>query len=184
MSTKNIMAYLENKLIKLRALEPEDLDALYKWENDADLWKYGATIAPYSKYALKEYIADSRLDIFQSRQLRLMIVWKEDNSPIGTIDLYDFDPMNLRAGIGILIDSAYREKGIGKQVLDLMKDYAFNFLLIKQLYAHIPKQNEISLKLFSRAGYSNTACLKDWIKTGEGFEDVCIMQLVNDYGQV
>ena len=172
------MTYLENNLIKLRALEPEDLDALYKWENDADLWQCGATIAPYSKFALKEYIADSRLDIFQSRQLRLMIVWKEDNSPIGTIDLYDFDPMNLRAGIGILIDSAYRGKGIGKQALDLIKDYAFDFLLLKQLYAHVPKRNEISLKLFATCGYTNTACLKEWIKTNGGFDDVYVMQLI------
>ncbi len=173
------MAYLENNRIKLRALEPEDLDALYKWENDADLWRCGATIAPYSKFALKEYIADSRLDIFQSKQLRLMIVWKENNECIGTIDLYEFDPMNLRAGIGILVDAGYREKGVGKEVLDLIKDYAFDFLLLKQLFAHIPKQNEISLKLFSKSGYSNTACLKEWIKTSNGFDDVYVMQLIN-----
>ena len=33
------MIYLENKKIKLRALEPEDLDFLYKWENDTKFWK-------------------------------------------------------------------------------------------------------------------------------------------------
>ncbi len=179
MSTKIIMAYLENDLIKLRALEPEDLDVLYQWENDADLWKFGATIAPYSKFALREYIANARSDIFQSHQLRLMIVWKENNCPVGTIDLYDFDPLNLRAGIGILIDSAYRSKGIGEQTLDLIKDYAFDCLHLKQLYAHVPKRNEISLKLFSKAGYSNTACLKEWIKTGNGFDDVYVMQLIS-----
>ncbi len=171
------MAYLENEQIKLRALEPEDLDILYKWENDADLWNCGATIAPYSKFAIKEYIAESRLDIFQSKQLRLMIVWKDNGEPVGTIDLYDFDPMNLRAGIGILIDAAYRGKGIGKQALHLMKSYAFDILSLNQLYAHVPKQNEISLKLFSQSGYSNTACLKEWIKTSNGFEDTYLMQL-------
>lgn len=174
------MAYLENNQIKLRALEPEDLDAFYKWENDADLWRFGTTISPYSKFALKQYIADSRLDIFQSKQLRLMIVWKENNEPAGTIDLYDFDPMNLRAGIGILIDAAYRRKGVGKQALELMKNYAFDFLLIKQLYAYIPQQNKISLKLFSKSGYSNSACLKEWLKTSEGFDDIYVMQLINE----
>ena len=173
------MAYLENDQIKLRALEPEDLEALYKWENDAELWKCGITIAPYSKFAIKEYIAESRLDIFQSKQLRLMIVWKDNNESIGTIDMYDFDPMNLRAGVGILIDVAYRGKGISKQALHLIKDYAFDFLLLKQLFAYIPKQNEISLNLFSKSGYSNIACLKKWIKTGNGFEDVYVMQLLN-----
>jgi len=173
------MPYLENSQIKLRALEPEDLDALYKWENDADLWKCGATIAPYSRFAIKEYIAESRLDIFQTKQLRFMMVWKENNDPVGTIDLYDFDPVNLRAGVGILIDTVYRKKGIGQQALHLLQDYAFDFLLLKQLFAYIPKQNEISLKLFSKAGYSNTACLKEWIKTNNGFEDVHVVQLLN-----
>ena len=173
------MAYLENDQIKLRALEPEDLEILYKWENDADLWRCGATIAPYSKFAIKEYIAESGLDIFQTKQLRLMIVWKDNDEPVGTIDLYDFDPMNLRAGVGILIDMAYRGKGIGKQALQLINDYAFDFLLLKQLFAYIPKQNESSLKLFSKSGYSNTACLKEWIKTSNGFEDVYLMQLIN-----
>ena len=172
------MAYLENNQIKLRALEPEDLDVLYKWENDEDLWKWGATIAPYSRFAIKEYIAESRLDIFQSKQLRLMIVLKDNNEPVGTVDLYDFDPMNLRAGVGILIDTAYRRRGFGKQALDMIKDYAFDFLLLKQLFAHIPQENEISLKLFSQSGYSNTACLREWIKTSNGFEDVCVMQLI------
>ena len=176
------MPYLENKQIKLRAIEPEDLDVLYRWENDADLWKFGATITPYSKFALKEYIAESRFDIFQSKQLRLMIVWKENNESVGTIDLYDFDPMNQRAGVGILIDSAYRGTGIGKQTLKLIQDYAFEVLLVKQLFAHIPKQNKISLKLFSNSGYTNTACLKNWIKTNGGFEDIYVMQLINEKG--
>jgi len=177
------MAYLENDQIKLRALEPEDLDALYQWENDADLWNCGTTIAPYSKFAIREYIADSRTDIFQSKQLRLMIVWKENNKAVGTIDLYDFDPMNLRAGIGILIDASYRGKGIGKQALHLIKHYAFDFLFLNQLFAHVPMQNEISLKLFSQSGYSNTACLKEWLKTNAGFEDVCVMQLIKNKNQ-
>ena len=172
------MAYLENEQIKLRALEPEDLDILYKWENDTELWMYGATIVPYSRFAIKEYITESQLDIFQSKQLRLMIVWKDNNKPVGTIDLYDFDPMNLRAGVGILIDAAFRRKGIGQQALDLLKDYAFDFLFLQQLFAHVPKQNETSLKLFSKSGYTNTACLKEWIKTSNGFEDVYVMQLL------
>lgn len=173
------MAYLENDLIRLRAIEPEDLDVLYKWENDSELWRCGSTVAPYSRYALKEYILESRHDIFQSKQLRLMIVWKENNASIGTIDLYDFDPMNLRAGVGILIDSEYRQKGIGGHVLNMISDYAFNFLLVKQIYAHVPKRNLASLKLFTRSGYSHTARLHAWIKTNDGFDDVFVMQLIN-----
>lgn len=173
------MVLLENNSIKLRALEPEDLDILYRWENESDLWGYGTTLAPYSKFTLREYISESRQDIFQSRQLRLMVILKENNMPIGIIDLYDFDPMNLRAGVGILLDSGYRRKGFGVQVLNLLKEYAFDFLLLKQLYAYVLKSNTGSMKLFIKCGYQQTGCLNQWLKCKDCFEDVNVLQLIN-----
>jgi diamine N-acetyltransferase len=173
------MALLENDKIILRALEPEDLDVLYRWENDSTLWRDGITLTPYSKFALREYLSNSTLDIFQSRQLRLMIEEKASGVAIGTIDLYDFDPMNLRAGIGILLDAAYRHHGFGLQALYLMKEYAFRFLLLKQLYAYVPKSNEASYKLFTKGEYKEIGLLQSWIKTETGFSDVYFMQLIS-----
>ncbi|MDR2058403.1 MAG: GNAT family N-acetyltransferase [Dysgonamonadaceae bacterium] len=172
------MALFENDKIILRALEPEDLDVLYKWENDSTLWRNGITLTPYSKFALRDYLSNSTLDIFQTRQLRLMIEEKKSGDSIGTIDLYDFDPMNLRAGIGILIDAAYRRQGLGLQSLKLMEEYAFRFLLLKQLYAYVPIRNMPSYKLFSQGGYEETGLLRSWIKTENGFIDVFFMQLI------
>ncbi len=173
------MVLLENDTIKLRALEPEDLDVLYRWENKPELWACGSTLAPYSRFALREYISESRRDIFQSRQLRLMVVLKAGNIPAGTIDLYDFDPMNLRAGVGILLDSEYRKKGLGSQVLELIRQYAFDFLLLKQLYAYVPKNNTNSMKLFTKCEYVQTGCLSKWLKRKNYFEDVFLLQLIN-----
>lgn len=169
--------FINNEQIALRALEPEDLDVLYKWENDSRLWYYGSTLTPYSKFTLREYLANSSQDIFTSQQLRLMIVELESGRAIGTIDLYDFDAMNQRAGIGILLDNEYRNKGYGTQALALLEKYASQFLLMHQLYAHVPKRNEASLKLFGNRRYEQTGLLRDWIKTPEGFEDVLVMQL-------
>ncbi len=177
------MALLENDTIKLRALEPEDLEALYRWENESDLWIYGTTLSPYSKFAIREYISEARRDIFQTRQLRLMVVLKENGETVGTIDLFDFDPMNLRAGIGILLDENYRHKGLGIKVLHLIEEYSFRFLMLKQLYAYIPENNTPSLKLFTRCGYQEIGKLQSWIKTNNGFEDVSLVQLINTQGK-
>jgi diamine N-acetyltransferase len=172
------MALFENDRIVLRALEPEDLDILYCWENDSSLWRDGITLAPYSKFALRDYLSNSTMDIFQTRQLRLMIEEKAKRNSVGTIDLYDIDPMNLRAGIGILVDAAYRKQGFGFQALQLIKEYAFRFLLLKQLYAHVPQGNTPSYRLFSKSGYEKTGLLHSWIKTESGFMDVYFMQLI------
>lgn len=173
------MRFLENDIIKLRALEPEDLDILYRWENDSTLWQHGSTLAPYSRYSLKEYIEDSRLDIFHSRQLRLMIVLKDTEECAGTIDLYDFDPSNARAGVGILIDSAFRQQGLAKQTLMLIREYAFHFLSLRQLYAYVGVSNEISFHLFAKCGYEKAGLLRSWVRYGDSWEDVHLMQLLN-----
>ena len=173
------MKLLESDLLKLRALEPEDLDYLYKWENDTTLWRYGSSLAPYSRFSLRDYLADSRLDIFQSRQLRLMIVLKSENDlPVGTIDLYDFDPINGRAGVGILVDENYRKQGVGMEALKLIEVYVFHFLMLKQIYAYVPEQNKPSLMLFTNSGYKEAGKLISWIKNGDKYEDVYFMQLI------
>ena len=54
-------------------MEPEDLDLLYKIENDESLWSVSTTNVPYSRYVLHDYIANSKNDIFADNQVRLII---------------------------------------------------------------------------------------------------------------
>ncbi len=165
--------------IYLRALEPEDVDVLYRWENDTRHWKYGATINPYSKFSLKQYIAEARDDIHQTRQLRMIVVENASKKAVGTIDLYDFDFFHQRAGIGILIDEDYREKGYALQTLNCIERYAFHHLKLHQLYAFVPARNLPSAVLFEKAGFEKTAVLRDWISINKSFGDVMVMQKIN-----
>lgn len=174
------MMLLENEAIRLRALEPEDLDKLYLWENNSTLWELGSTLSPYSRYLLKNYIANSHLDIYEQKQLRLMIELVHTQESVGTIDLYDFDPRNRRAGVGILVDESFHRKGIGAHAIMLLKNYAFSFLNLHQLYAHVPLTNEASLNLFEKQGFREAGILSKWLITAYGYVDVKIVQLINE----
>ena len=168
---------LENEMIKLRAPEPEDLEVFYQWENDARLWYLGNTIAPYSRYALKKLIESSQ-DIYESRQIRMMIETKAETLPVGMIDLYDFDPYHKRAAVGVMIASDYQRKGLAGNALSLLCEYAFSFLKLHQLYAFIPVKNEPSKRLFLRSGFKENGILNDWLQTVGGYEDVLIVSLI------
>ena len=172
---------LENEKIKLRAPEPEDLDILYKWENDTELWHLGSTLAPYSRFDLKQYLLSAK-DIYEAKQLRLIIETKNalHNTTIGTIDLYDFDPHNSRAAVGIMIDKAYQQNGFATETLSLLCKYAFSFLKLHQLYAYIPANNKPSIKLFERCGFKEKGLLPDWQQTTNGYENVLIVSLISD----
>jgi len=169
---------LENDKTKLRALEPTDVDLIYNWENDTNIWEVSNTITPFAKHIIKAYIESAHLDIYQTKQLRLII--ETSSSPIGTIDLFDFDPYNLRAGIGILIaEDKNKQKGYATSALELFINYAFNTLGLHQLFCNISESNTASLKLFKNAGFEIIGNKKDWNKSVDGFENEYILQKIN-----
>ncbi len=173
------MKILENSTIHLRALEPEDLDYLYTWENDPTMWHLSNTLIPFSKYTLKKYLEQAHLDIFEAKQLRLIIQRNSDNQILGAIDLFDFDPYHLRAGIGILIGASdNRRKGYGTEALQCIREYAFGTLGLKQLYCNISEDNLGSLKLFIKQGYVITGQKKDWLRKGDEWFSEYILQLL------
>ena len=59
----NKKQWLTNGNIRLRAPEPEDLELLYKMENDTTLWSVGNSTQPYSRYTLRNYIEQTRNDL-------------------------------------------------------------------------------------------------------------------------
>ena len=121
-------------LVKLRAIEPEDLDILYGIENDMSLWNDSITSVPYSRYMLYDYIANTRNDIYTDRQVRMMI---ENNKceVVGIVDLINFDPKHLRAEIGIVIKRDFRNLGYAQSAINKIKEYSLNILHLHQLYA-------------------------------------------------
>ncbi|HBK31376.1 MAG TPA: GNAT family N-acetyltransferase [Porphyromonadaceae bacterium] len=173
------MKMLENDHIRLRAPEPEDLDILYKWENNTEWWQYGSSIVPFSRFALKQYLIQSKQDIYQDKQLRLMVELKSTHATIGSIDLYDFDPFHLRAGVGILVDENYHRQGYASQILELLEAYCFGFLRLNQLYAVVPVQNTRSINLFKKSGYILSGTLQKWLSSGDFYEDATLFQKIN-----
>lgn len=171
---------MQYKDIKLRALEPEDLELLYKWENNNEYWMISNTIAPFSRYTLKLYIENSHKTLFETGQLRLMIDSIPDKATIGTIDIFDFDSYHKRAGVGILIaEEKYRRKGYASMALMCLTGYCFETLQLHQLYCNIIENNKESLELFKKAGFNEIGVKKDWIKTTNGYLDEKMFQLIN-----
>lgn len=162
--------------IKLRPIEPDDIELLYQWENNMEIWNVSNTKTPFSKYILAEYLKESAKDIYETKQLRL-IIQNENSVPVGAVDLFDFDPYHMRAGIGILIHSAEnRNNGYGSDALNAIFGYAAEVLGLKQLYANIAAGNELSIHLFEKAGFTQSGNKKNWLKTPKGWEDEVFMQ--------
>jgi diamine N-acetyltransferase len=171
---------LHNELVRLRPLEPEDLEWIYQLENDESVWEASHTQTPYSRFLIKQYLENAHLDIYEAKQLRLVIENSVNHEVVGLIDLFEFDPQHRRAGIGILItEQSERGKGFGKAALRAVVDYAFTKLHLHQLYANIDTENTISLRLFTTFGFREVGIKKEWILRNQRYLDEALYQLIN-----
>lgn len=169
---------LELGKIRFRALEPDDIDLLYEWENDAEIWEISNTFEPFSKYILAKYIRESQRDIYEAKEMRLIIETPDGNA-VGAIDLFDFDPFHFRAGVGILIHNKKdRKLGYATDALQLLCDYAKEYLRLHQLYANITEDNLASIHLFNQNGFELCGTKKDWRRTKDGWKTELMFQKI------
>ena len=172
--------------ITLKALEPSDVSTLLKWENNPKIWTISETIEPLSKYKLDTYIKQTlTLDVFGLRQLRLMVhkILSSDldlTEPIGTIDLFEFDPIHKHAGIGIMLLETYQGQGVGKIVMDQFLSYCFEKLQLHSVYANVSETNVNSIKFFETYGFTKVATYKEFLYENGKFVSQLTYQLVNN----
>lgn len=173
-------AYMRNQEIILRALEPEDLELMFRIENEPDIWEISNTTMPYSRYVLKQYIETMHNDVYMDKQLRLVIESRKGGHALGMIDLTDFNPLHSRAEIGIVVKEGCRERGIASQALDLLVEYCFRYLHLHQLYAYIASDNMACRNLFSACNFIECGILPHWLRRECGYQDVVLVHRLSD----
>lgn len=168
---------LQHDTLRLRALEPEDLELVFQMENDSSLWQYGCNNVPFSRFTIRQYLEENRNDIYQDGQLRLVI--EQEGQGVGLVDLCNFDARNHRAEVSIALLQDYRGQGIGVQTLTLLSEYVRQMGILHSLYAIVAKQNEAGMRLFASAGYKEKGLLSDWLCSSEQtYIDAVLFQLV------
>ena len=155
---------------RLRALEPSDIELLYLWENDPEVWRVGGTTAPLSLERIAQFVAEQSYDLYATRQMRLVI--EAEGVAVGTLDIVEFDPQHLRFGIGILIYAPEaRRKGYAHAAIEAIKTYARDTLMLKQIWASVAADNEASIALFERCGFERCGIRKSWLRHPNGYTD-------------
>jgi len=142
---------LEFSNTSLRLLENTDLDFLFEIENNPKNKEFNKFISTTSRQLLKDYIKNAQADISVYNQIRFVV--ENKNIQIGLIDLFEYDPEKKNAGVGIIINSEFRNKNFGSNALKIIIDYSFQKLDLIFLFANIKSENKHSIKLFEKFGF-------------------------------
>ncbi|MBR5465405.1 MAG: GNAT family N-acetyltransferase [Alistipes sp.] len=171
--------HIEGEKICLRAVEPEDISWMYRWENDSSIWAVSGTIAPFSCHQLQRFLEEQQFDLQQTRQQRLMIQTRDDGRVVGALDLFELDLLHRRAGIGILIaDPEDREQGYAKDAVQAIVRYAHEVLGLHQLWCNVGAENRASRALFAGCGFEECGVKRQWLRTAQGWQDEILLQKI------
>ena len=169
---------LKGKLVSLRTLEPTDVDFIMECENNPDNWRISQTVQPFSRHMIEKFVLSDQ-DVFTHQQVRF-VVCDINNKRVGTVDIFDYDPINMRAGLGILIIENERNKGYALEAIQLCTEYAFEVLLLHALFCNVLETNEVSLSLFQKAGFQVSGTKLDWVRTNDDWINEIILQRFNN----
>ncbi len=158
-----------------RGVEPEDVDLLFRIENDWSNWFASETEAPLTRHLLLQYALSYQASPFEEGQLRL-IVEEQPGKPIGIADFYELSRRHSHSYVGIYLIPEKRDNGFGAKIIEGLIYYARNYLQLKQLMARIASFNEAALRCFESCGFVKAGYLKQWYQLPSGMADIVLLQ--------
>lgn len=154
------------KNITLRPPNSSDFDLLFHWENHPDVLQFNTEEKAVSKEVLTKFLSSIH-DIHLNRQLRLMICYPNELSPIGTLDVFNFDTEHKCYGLGVIIfESENRRKGYATEAIESLIEYSRKHWPMEYIYCNVDRGNKTSNDFFLSLGFElvDTEVEKDWGK--------------------
>lgn len=169
---------IKGENIYFRAIEQCDKKFMFDIENNSEFWCLSNTLAPYSEEQIENFIGRASTLLIEEKQMRFVICKILDNEAIGFIDIFDYDNINLRAGVGIIVSKEFRNCGFGSEAVNLLCDYAKRILRLHQLWACVLKLNEKSISIFKNNDFVFCGEKRDWVWVNDNYENELIFQKI------
>ncbi|GIP37563.1 SPBc2 prophage-derived uncharacterized N-acetyltransferase YokL [Paenibacillus sp. J31TS4] len=139
--------------IRLRALEPQDADTLYRWGLDDEMSQHFDRIAfPQSRDSVRQLIekhaARGEHDNFR---------WMAENregTPVGSILTFSCDPRSGTFRYGLAVDREYWGRGYAREMIKLVFAYYFFELNYQKANAIVYSFNKRSIRLHEKLRFA------------------------------
>ncbi len=161
--------------IRLRALEPEDMEALRATVNDPEIERMvGGWSFPVSKQQQMDWYNRT---ISDPNNHRFAIDF--EGSFMGISTLTDIDWKNRSAFHGIkLTNDAPKGQGFGFDAVAAVMKYAFEELQLYRLYSRILEYNIPSQKLYAKCGWIKEGAYRQSVFKDNAYHDESLIAIL------
>jgi RimJ/RimL family protein N-acetyltransferase len=171
---------MDGKLVRLRAYEKSDLDAVMKWINDeevTDLLGGGMLTYPVSSIAEAKFIEASASP--SDKQKNFAIETLAERRYIGAISFNVIDWRNRCAGLGIVIgDKSLWGKGYGTDAMRVLMRLGFDKMNLHRLWLHVHDYNQRAIASYEKCGFKREGVLREEHFARGGYHDTIVMGML------
>ena len=163
--------------IRLRGWSSADVPALTAACRDPEIPRWTVVPAPYEEGHAREFIAGRDEDRATGRELSLAIVGHEGEL-LGSIALAHIDWDDHRAEIGYWVAREARGRSVASRATKLLSRHAIETLGFERLELLAHPENEASLRVASKAGYTHEGLLRLYRRRRGVREDLVMFSLL------
>ena len=161
---------LIGKKIYLRPAAPDDFASFQLWRLQSGIQTLSSRPMKFMTPAQAVEAAKKTPERYPDQE-RFAIVRKADNTLVGFVGVFDYNPLNRSVEMGVSIDPDERKKGHARAAVDLICEYYFRFRGINKVHAQTASFNTAAVKLLESAGFSRDGTLRDhYFQDGEFYE--------------
>ena len=170
----------QGKLVRLRAVEPEDWEQFFEWDQDTEFDRLTYFITfPRSREATKQWTAESATAKPRSDEYRWVIENLEGEF-VGTINTHTCDSRWGTFQYGLAIGRDHWRKGYASEAIRLVLAYFFWELRYQKVNVTVYGFNESSLKLHQKFGFQEEGRLRRMIYTEGVYYDSFILGMTRE----
>jgi len=171
---------LEGKLVRLRALDIDDLDREFTWVNDQEVTRFLSMRYPISRAQEERWIRDHPPSDF-SNGVFFAIEVKENGIHIGNLNLMQANPEDRKAGLGIMIgDKEYWSNGYGSDAIVTLLRFGFGEMNLNRVWLHVFDFNERAQACYKKCGFVEEGRLREHYYSLGRYWDVIVMGALRD----
>lgn len=170
---------IEGKLVRLRAIEPEDAERAFKWINDPEVNHTLMARYPFSLQWEKEWAAGAAKpsDFSEAR----FAIETKDGVHIGICGLHRARPEDRGSELGIMIGEAeYREKGYGTDAMLTLVGFAFHQMNLHKVSLGVFEFNPRGYAVYKKCGFVEEGRRREEVYQDGRYWDVIWMSILRD----
>ena len=110
----------------------------------------------------------------------------ENNELLGNIGFNSIGEIHRTAEIGIMLGNPkYQRKGYGMEALNLLLDYGFSFLNLRNIYLKVFEYNEAAYNLYKKVGFKEVGRLRKAVEImGKTYDEIIMDMLKEEFQSV